>query len=71
MKYPNIELERIKTDLSKTKFVKNVGVTLQTYKNWQASGNIPSSKIVQMSELFGCTTDHLLGIDKININKTG
>lgn len=40
-----------------------IGVSRNTYWNWMRSGNIPSSKLVALADLFGCSTDILLGRD--------
>ena len=33
----------------------------KTYSTWISSGNIPTSALVKMSDLFNCSIDYLLG----------
>lgn len=62
--FPNIEAERARIGLSRTDLAKNLGVSYGTMKNWMhGTTDIPASKIVEMSRLFHCSTDYLLGLD--------
>lgn len=60
-KYPNINAERARLGLSMEELAQRLGVTRKTIYNWAAKGNIPQSKLAQMSALFGCSADYLLG----------
>ena len=62
MKYPNIEIERLKLGMDKGTLSKNLGVSSKTYSNWQKKGNIPSTKLEIMANLFNCSVDYLLNI---------
>lgn len=62
MQFPNIEAERKKSGLSKTQLAQEIGVSLHILKSWQSGrAEIPASKIVSLANLFGVTTDYLLG----------
>lgn len=60
MLYWNIEAERMKKGFSKSALADLLGVTVRTYLNWQKNGNIPSSKLIALSDIFGCSVDFLL-----------
>ena len=61
MKYPNINAEIARAGLTKTDFAQKIGVSYQTFKSWQAGkSEIPATKLVAMTDIFGCTTDYLL-----------
>lgn len=38
-----------------------LGVSRKTLYNWTANGNIPSSALVRMADIFQCSIDYLLG----------
>lgn len=60
-KYPNIEAERARVQLSQDMLVQRLGVERKTYYNWLSKGNIPVSVLIQLSDMFDCSTDYLLG----------
>lgn len=44
---------------------KAVGCDLKTYRSWEKYGNYPSADyLVELSKLFGVSTDYLLGLSK-------
>lgn len=53
MLYPNIEAERARNGLSYEKMARELGVSRKTIYNWLITGNIPQSKLIDMSNLFG------------------
>lgn len=61
MKYPNIDAERARNNLSLDEFAKKLGVSRKTIYNWTNSGNIPQWALTKISDMFGCTIDYLLG----------
>lgn len=62
--YPNIDAERARKGWSRIQLAEQLGVSYGTVKNWmRGATDIPSSKIIEMSRLFHCTTDYLLGMD--------
>jgi len=62
--YNNINVERARYKMTVDELCKKIGVSRKTYYNWQDSGDIPSSKLIAMSEVFKCSVDYLLGITK-------
>lgn len=57
--------ERKKNGWSQEELASKLGVSRQAVSKWESSGSIPDlQRILQMSELFGVTTDYLLK-DKI------
>lgn len=60
MKYPNIDAERARNNLSLEGLAKMLGVSRKTIYNWTNSGNIPQWALMKMSELFGRSIDYLL-----------
>ena len=62
MTFPNIEAERARSGMTKAEMAATIGVTTDTVKNWQnGRTEIPASKIVALADVFGVTTDYLLG----------
>lgn len=61
-KYPNIEAERARNGYSQEKLIKMLGYKeRRTYYTWLTNGNIPTSVLIKMAELFNCSVDYLLG----------
>lgn len=62
--YPNIEAERARRGWNRLQLAEKLHVSYGTVKNWmRGATDIPASKLVEMAELFHCTTDYLLGLD--------
>ncbi len=61
-KYPVIDAELRHKGYTVSSISKELGVERGTYYNWQQKGNIPSDKLIKLSKLLGCPTDHLLGL---------
>lgn len=54
---------RLAAGLSRKKASKAIGVHLNTILNWEDKGvEVPSSKIPELANLYGCTVDYLFGI---------
>ena len=62
MKYPNINAERARANMSLDELAARLGVTRKTLYNWMTAGRIPQSKLVEMSHIFGTSCDYLLGV---------
>lgn len=60
--YMNIEAERARIGLSQDEFAEKLGVTRKTYYTWQSKEDMPASKLLEMSRLFNCSIDYLLGL---------
>ena len=63
-KYPNIESERVKHNLTQEELTKKLGIERKTYYNWQSNGKMPISVLVAIADLFNCSADYLLGRTK-------
>ena len=61
LKYPNIEAERARRGISNDSFAEEMGVSRKTIFNWMEKGNIPTSALIRMADIFGCSIDYLLG----------
>lgn len=61
-KYENIETERLRKRMSNEELAQTLGITRRTLASWMKTGNIPATKLVEMAEMFDCSTDYLLGI---------
>ena len=57
-----LETERERTGMDKKSLSRALGITSRTYWNYLTGGPIPSDKLVAMAQLFGCSTDYLLGL---------
>ncbi|WP_297642807.1 helix-turn-helix transcriptional regulator [uncultured Bacteroides sp.] len=58
----NIEAERVKNQLTKEELAKKLNVSLKTYYNWiNEDVDIPSKKLLLMSNFFGVSMEYLLG----------
>lgn len=58
----NIEAERARRSITKRDLAVMLGVSRTTLSNWiKEDTEIPASKLIAMSDIFGCTIDHLLG----------
>lgn len=64
MVLPIIEAERIKHQMTKAELAQTLGVSRRTLTNWQSGvTELPLSKLMALSKLWGCTLDYLLGLD--------
>ena len=70
-KLPDKRLKKLREQCGLTQEqVKNkIGCDLKTYRSWEKDGNYPSADyLIELSQLFGVSTDYLLGIsDYTNI----
>ena len=48
--------------LSQDEFVRKLNISRRTYYTWQMTGKIPAPKLIEMSNLFKCSIDYLLGL---------
>lgn len=61
--YPSINAEMARNNLTNKTLAKKIGVSEKTVSNWKCGRtDIPSIKLIEMSRLFGVTTDYLLGV---------
>lgn len=60
--YKNINAEMARRNMTNKQLADNLGVSEKTISNWKAGRtDIPSSKLINMTRMFGCTADYLLG----------
>lgn len=58
----NIASERVRLGMTQQELANVIGVTPNTVSNWELGRFEPtSSKLKQLSELFKCSVDYLLG----------
>lgn len=60
--YKNLKAEIARADMTITSFCAKLGIERRTYYNWQEEGNIPAQKLIAIADLFGVTTDYILGL---------
>lgn len=61
--YSNIEAERARNLLTKADLSDQLGISQTTYTSYvRGDTAIPSNKLLEMSEMFGCSVDYLLGL---------
>lgn len=57
----SIEAERARNGLTKEELAKKLGVSIRTYYNWiNEETDMPITKLVMLSRLFGTDIDYLL-----------
>ena len=61
MNFPNVEAERARKGMTKEDLAKEIGISYRTLYNWLKRGDIPSTALKKMADLFGCTESYLLG----------
>ncbi len=60
----NIKRLRSARALSQVELAKKLGVSKQCVSNWENDNVVPSiDMLIKLAELFGVTTDNLLGLD--------
>ena len=58
----NIKKLRVARGMNQVKLAQALGVTKQCVSNWENGNVLPSiDMLVKIAEVFGVTTDHLLG----------
>lgn len=61
--FPNINAEMARNGMTNKKMADKLGVSEKTINNWKSGKTeIPASKLLEMSKMFGVTTDYLLGV---------
>lgn len=57
-----IKAERVVVGMTQTDLAKKMNVQMPTVQRWEdGSINMPVSRLCKLADLFGCTTDWLLG----------
>ena len=57
----NIEAERSRRGLTKSRMAKAIGISVNTYNSYLKGAAIPSDKLTMMADMFGVSCDYLLG----------
>ena len=61
--FPSINAEMARNNFTNKSLAEKIGVSEKTVSNWRCGKTeIPVSKLLAMSRLFGVTTDYLLGV---------
>lgn len=61
--FPNIDAERARLGMSKVDLARELNVSYSTLKSWMnGKTEMPCSKIIAMTKLFGVSSDYLLGV---------
>ena len=61
--FPNINAEMARNSMTNKKMADKLGVSEKTVTNWKTGKTeIPASKLLEMSRMFGVSTDYLLGV---------
>lgn len=66
----NVEAERGRLQLTKTKLCEKLGITTKTYNGYLSGTAIPSDVLINMSSLFDCRVDYLLGLSDRRQDRT-
>lgn len=65
----NIEAERVRKQMTKEEFAKEMGISMRTYYNWlKCVTPIPSTALLKMSKLFGVQMEYLLEESEVEKN---
>lgn len=57
-----IKSERVRAGMNQQELGERVGVTRKTVVLWERGDVIPpTKKLIAMADMFGCSTDYLLG----------
>lgn len=62
--FNNLNAEMARNNMTVEDLVQRIGVTRKTYYNWVHSNKIPSTKLIEIAKLFGCSIDYLVGLTK-------
>ena len=57
----NLEAERARAGITWTELAKKIGVSLNTYSEYVKGAPMPSTKLCLLADMFGVTTDYILG----------
>lgn len=65
----NIEAERVRKQITKEEFAKEMGISLKTYYNWiNGVTEIPSKTLQKMAKFFGVQMEYLLEESEVEKN---
>ena len=58
----NIEAERARFQLTKDVLAHMVGISQTTYVKYVKGSPMPTDVLLRFADIFGCSTDYLLGL---------
>ncbi len=61
--FNNIRAECARRHWSIETLAAKLGIERKTFYNWEKKQDFPTSVLVEMADLFGITTDELLGLN--------
>ena len=62
MVYANLRAERARAGMTQAQVASRVGKTVATISRYEnGSRELPADVLVELSDLFGCSADYLLG----------
>lgn len=64
----HLHSEIIKYGKTLQEFSKIMNISLPTLRKWCNFGQIPSNNLSDMADMFGCSTDYLLGRTQERVN---
>lgn len=65
--FPNIKAEQARHNKTNRQLASDLSVSEKTITNWMTGRTeIPASKLLAMSRMFGVTIDYLLGAADVN-----
>lgn len=65
--FDNINAEMARNHMTVEDLTNAIGVQRRTYYLWQTTRKVPSTKLIEMARIFGCSLDYLVGLTrKIN-----
>lgn len=59
-----LKSERVNAGLSQEELAEKLGITRQTVARWEQGEDMPSQKVKDMTSLFMCSADYLLGLSE-------
>lgn len=60
---------RMSQGLKQNEVAKKIGICKQALSSYESGRHMPTVDIlIQLADLYGCTTDFLLGRDNVNVN---
>lgn len=63
--FNNIEAEMARHGMTRQQLSTILNVSRRTISNWiNKKTAIPSDKLIELSKMWNCSTDYLLGVDK-------
>ena len=60
----NIEAERVRKGLTVEEISAQLGISRKTYSKYVKGSPIPSKVLLQLSSMFSCSVDYLLGLSE-------